>query len=42
MKFEVKEVEEYTFVSFDTEGVIEPSILKELTPPKVNAKKGVP
>lgn len=41
MKFEVKEVEEYTVISFDTEGVIEPSILKELKPPKVDARKGV-
>ncbi|WP_342764646.1 CRISPR-associated ring nuclease Crn3/Csx3 [Thermococcus sp. Bubb.Bath] len=41
MKFETREAEKYTIVSLETGGVIEPSILKELKPPKVNAKKGI-
>ena len=41
IKFNVKESDEYTIVSFEIEGVISPEDLVSLTPPKVDGSKGV-
>ncbi len=41
IKFDVKESDEYTIVSFEIEGVIIPEDLAALTPPKVEGSKGV-
>jgi CRISPR-associated protein Csx3 len=41
IKFNVKESDEYTIVSFEIEGVISPEDLAALIPPKVDGSKGV-
>lgn len=41
IKFNVKEEDEYSILSFEIEGVISPEDLDALTPPKVNGSKGV-
>lgn len=41
IKFDVKESDEYTIVSFEIEGVLSPEDLAALTPPKINGSKGV-
>jgi CRISPR-associated protein Csx3 len=39
--FNVIETENYSLIQFNIEGVLSPSILKEVVPPKINNKKGV-
>ncbi len=39
--FTVKEEDEYTLVYFELNDIIGPEILKNLTPPKVDGRKGV-
>lgn len=41
VRFRVINKEEYTIVHFDLEDIIEPSVLKDIHPPKVNGTKGV-
>jgi len=41
MKFRVIEKKEYTVVHFELEGPIDPKILDELKPPRINETKGV-
>jgi CRISPR-associated protein Csx3 len=41
MKFNVKDEDKYSIVSFEIEGVISPEDLAALTPPKVDGSKGV-
>ena len=41
ISFTIKEEDEYTLVYFELNGIIGPDILKNLTPPKVDGRKGV-
>ena len=41
VSFTVKEEDEYTLVYFELNDIIGPEILKNLTPPKVDGRKGV-
>ena len=41
LKFKTVELEEFTVVHFEIDGVLEPKELKSLNPPKVKANKGV-
>ncbi len=41
IKFDVRELEEYTLVEFKLEEPISPEDLKEMRPPRVNPQKGV-
>jgi len=41
VSFKVEEREDFTIVNIELPGPIEPSILKTITPPKVDTRKGV-
>ena len=41
IKFDVRESDEYSLISFEIEGVLSPEDLAALTPPNVDGSKGV-
>jgi CRISPR-associated protein Csx3 len=41
LKFMIREMDEFTVVGFEIDGVLEPGELRNVRPPEVNPKKGV-